>query len=71
MTFTIHSPFIMGILLAMVLHQSGVALFLVWRLHALDGRHAELVKESDMQGDALREALAEIDRYRRPRRQGR
>jgi hypothetical protein len=71
MTFMIESPVIVGTLLVLLVQQTALAIFLLWRLRALDADHAELCEEADLQGDALREALAEIDRHRRPRRPGR
>jgi hypothetical protein len=42
-----------------------LAAYLAWRTFRAEAGSRDLAERADMQGDALREALNEIDRYRR------
>jgi hypothetical protein len=64
MTITIESQTVLLTLLLIIIELAGVALFLWWRICRLLNEHDELAGEADMQGDALREALNELDRRR-------
>jgi hypothetical protein len=70
MTFIIESPAVITALGVAILELGGLALFLWSRLRRAEDRGDEVEEHAEMQGDALREALNEIDRYRRLHRRG-
>jgi membrane protein implicated in regulation of membrane protease activity len=65
MTLTISSPVIFAALLVVVLELAVLAAFLWRRMLRIEDHRDDLADQADMQGNALREALNEIDRYRR------
>jgi hypothetical protein len=70
MTFIIETPVVITALVVVILELAGVALFLWNRLRRAEDRGDEIEEHAEMQGNALREALNEIDRYRRMHRRG-
>jgi hypothetical protein len=70
MTLTINSPLIIGALVVVIAELAGCVLWLWRRMRRVQAHRDDLIVHADMQGDALREALNEIDRYRRLPRRG-
>jgi hypothetical protein len=70
MTFIIETPAVVTALVVVILELAGLALFLWNRLRRAEDRGEEIEEHAEMQGNALREALNEIDRYRRLHRRG-
>jgi hypothetical protein len=67
MTVEIASPIIVAALALVIVELVIMLALLWWRMRGIEGHRDDLFDESNMQGDALREALNEIDRLRRLR----
>jgi hypothetical protein len=65
MTVTVPDPMIVGALLGVIAELMAMGAWLWRRFRKTETRVIELTQLADMQGDALREALNEVDRLRR------
>jgi hypothetical protein len=65
MTVTVPDPMIVGALLGVIAELMAMGAWLWRRFRKTKTRVIELTQLADMQGDALREALNEVDRLRR------